>query len=621
MKWFLILLFIIQIYPQQQKKVVVEDYERCKQKLDNGDTLIFNNIRKEYYLILALLLTTSSNAQVLMSDKGYNPPADIYPPSIPGGLNGVAISDDSLLFYWNHSPENDLNRYVAWFMGAVKDSTSNDSIYIGGLTPNTTYGLRVLSVDNNGNRSAYSDSIQRTTLDTVTALTKPAIPTTLTVTDTVDGIDLSWTPNPPNATNFVIMKNGADYDTVAYPISTYSDADTIDGVFHTYKLYAYNAGGESDTTATVTAERVSSNTYYVSTSGSDAGTGTNPNTAWQTLSKLQGFISSTWSLAGYKIKFKCGDTWTTRGNTGTYGSGLSLVGLQGTSDNWIVFTSYGTGNKPRFDFTGFGDVFQLKRLSTATSAQYIRFEGLSIYPSGTYSNYNLPRYAFGCGSGQDIAGISDIEVRNCYIKNVGGGINLQSDGADIFNIVLVQDTIIETFGGTYFTGYDGMGCAVSFQAADGYRDYDIRIDSCHFENIPNHANAGVHDHAIYTHNNSREYLIRYNTVKDTSPSDTLNTDGFAIAGGAQMTISNNTFDGEIFVGIGLSAQQKNSGTQDSIDVYNNVIGNGVVYGIKIYQLSAYTGTILNYLNIYNNKIYDIDEAALYFVVICFQFVL
>jgi len=262
-KWLLVLLFTIQIYPQQVKDVTVEDYERYKQKLEDGETLTFA-IRKNYWLILALMLTVSSQGQILMSDKGHNPPADVFPPSVPVGLNGVAISHDTLLFYGYNSPEGDLNKYVIWFYGAVKDSTSNDSIYIG-IIANTTYGFRVLAVDVNGNRSAYCDSIQRTTYDTTSSGgTTPEMPTALTVTDTTDEITLTWVNNPPNADSIVIQRNSVNYDTVAYPIATYTDLDSIDGVYYTYRIYALNETGRSDTTATVTAERVSSNTYYIS---------------------------------------------------------------------------------------------------------------------------------------------------------------------------------------------------------------------------------------------------------------------------------------------------------------------------------------------------------------------
>lgn len=275
-------------------------FETLEAKLDRGDTLIFTNIRKHYHLILALMLSASSSAQIMISDKGYNPPADIEPPPIPSGLNGVAISDDSLLIYGYHSAS--AAKFVVWFFGAVKDSTSNDSIYIGGLKPYTTYGFRVLAVDVNGNRSAYCDSIQRTTLDTVTSvLTKPAAPTSLIALDSLDGVDLRATPNPPNATAYVIVRDGAEYDTllVSPPqMINWTDTDTKDGIQHSYYVYGYNAAGDGDPSNTVVVMRRSSNTYYFSNAGSDNGDGS-IEYPFKTIGKL----NSLW-LNGKNAKFQ-----------------------------------------------------------------------------------------------------------------------------------------------------------------------------------------------------------------------------------------------------------------------------------------------------------------------------
>lgn len=75
------------------------------------------------------------------------------------------------------------------------------------------------------------------------------------------------------------------------------------------------------------------NTFYVSTSGNDNNNGTDPNTPWKTLGK----VSSTTFNAGDIIQLKCGDTWS--------GGELILKG-SGSSTNWIMVSSYGTGNKP-----------------------------------------------------------------------------------------------------------------------------------------------------------------------------------------------------------------------------------------------------------------------------------
>ena len=325
------LLLSINLFPQNNF------YENYK-KLQSGDTLIFSRdqIKKTFPFIMALMLALPINGQVIMmGDKGYNPPADITPPPVPAGLNGVAVSDDSLLFYGYNSP--DAVKYVMWFFGAVKDSTSNDSIYIGGLSPNTTYGLRVLAVDVNDNRSAYCDSIQRTTYDTTSSTeAPPAMPTNLVATNTIDEITLGWTNNPPNASNVVIMRDNADYDTVAYPTNSWTDESTSYGVDYEYKLYAYNGGGESDTTSAITVQKVSASgeVIYISyTEGDNNNSGLSPSEPIKTIAKL----NSLW-LDGKDVKFKRGDTWS--------GTTL-LVQYSGTAENPITFSNYGSGALPK----------------------------------------------------------------------------------------------------------------------------------------------------------------------------------------------------------------------------------------------------------------------------------
>jgi hypothetical protein len=78
---------------------------------------------------------------------------------------------------------------------------------------------------------------------------------------------------------------------------------------------------------------LSATNHYVSNAGSDAANGLTIGTSWQTINKVN---ISTFS-AGDTIFFKCGDTW--RENL--------LVPSSGSSSHNIVFTSYGTGAKPR----------------------------------------------------------------------------------------------------------------------------------------------------------------------------------------------------------------------------------------------------------------------------------
>ena len=329
-KWLFVLFLTVQINAQSER---VSEFYEYYQKLQRGDTLTFSvpQLRKIYPLLMSLLLTLPINGQVIMmGDKGYTPDSDIIPPSIPKGLNGVAVSDDSLLFYWTNPPEGDFVKNYVWFYGALKDSTVNDSIYIGGLLPNKTYGLRVKSRDDKYNYSAYSDSVQVTTLDTVTMPEVPAKPTNLVVTDSLDALTLQFTANGINTSYFDIQRDDLDYDTIDFStksvLVTWSEADTTDGVYHEYKVKARNATGSSAYCDSVIAERYTSNTYYVSSGGSNSNSGTNPNLAWATLGK----VNAAW-LEGMNVLINRNDT---------------LNGSLSITNNNVLVGSYGTGAKP-----------------------------------------------------------------------------------------------------------------------------------------------------------------------------------------------------------------------------------------------------------------------------------
>lgn len=71
--------------------------------------------------------------------------------------------------------------------------------------------------------------------------------------------------------------------------------------------------------------------YYVSNAGSDSNSGTDPDSPWATLERVNTFHFR----PGDTIHFKCGDTW--RGQ---------LLPRSGSESGYVEYTLYGTGNKP-----------------------------------------------------------------------------------------------------------------------------------------------------------------------------------------------------------------------------------------------------------------------------------
>jgi hypothetical protein len=137
-----------------------------------------------------------------------------------------------------------------------------------------------------------------------------------------------------------------------------------------------------------------SNTYYVSATGSDSNDGLTTSTPWQTITKVN---ASSFS-PGDVISFKGGDTFT----------GNLQINNSGSTGRPITYTSYGTGKATIANTAGHG--------ITAVDKQYITISNLTITGTGTAytgSYTGLSFFAFTAGtyhsislSGLDISGFT-----------------------------------------------------------------------------------------------------------------------------------------------------------------------------------------------------------------------
>ena len=121
-------------------------------------------------------------------------------------------------------------------------------------------------------------------------------------------------------------------------------------------------------------------TYYLSSSGNDSNSGTDPSSAWQTLSK----VNATTFQSGDQILFRRGDTF--------YGN--IVVNISGSSSTPITYGSYGSGAKPVI--TGFtsvtswtnkgGNIWESTNpVSTLSDLKTVLINGQSV-PMGRYPN-------------------------------------------------------------------------------------------------------------------------------------------------------------------------------------------------------------------------------------------
>ncbi len=136
--------------------------------------------------------------------------------------------------------------------------------------------------------------------------------------------------------------------------------------------------------------------YYVdSVNGSDSNTGTTPGSAWQSLAKVQNFVSQL--KPGTSILFARGRTWT---------GGLELTGVNGTATAPIVFGNYGSGALPVFD-GGSSSKYGFH----ASSGSHVTIDGFEIR-NFTYNGVSIH------SSGGTMPGWT---VQNCNIHNTGPG--------------------------------------------------------------------------------------------------------------------------------------------------------------------------------------------------------
>jgi hypothetical protein len=96
---------------------------------------------------------------------------DVTPPSAPTGVTATVVSNTQLDLIWSASSDNVgvVDYHIETCVGAScstwgeVDTSTTPSYPLTGLTPNTTYGIRIRAQDAAGNFSSYSTPIYQTT--------------------------------------------------------------------------------------------------------------------------------------------------------------------------------------------------------------------------------------------------------------------------------------------------------------------------------------------------------------------------------------------------------------------------------------------------------------------------
>ena len=191
------------------------------------------------------ILTGVNNAKITVQQ--FNPP------TAPSNLSASAASSSQINLTWTDNSNNETGFKIMRKTGAsgtyalIATNAANTNSYNDtGLTANTTYYYKVIATNSAGDSAASNET------SAITNQNLPASPTNLdyTIISTTE-IDLKWTDNSNNETNFIIERsvgNNTGYSqlTELGPGATsYKDTTVISSQSYYYRVKAKNLAGNS----------------------------------------------------------------------------------------------------------------------------------------------------------------------------------------------------------------------------------------------------------------------------------------------------------------------------------------------------------------------------------------
>ena len=195
----------------------------------------------------------------------YLPPVVFPTPTGPTGLTATAVSSSQINLTWVDSDTTEQGFKIERCTGAgcsnfaqIATVGANVTSYSNtGLTGSTSYSYRVRAYNASGD-SNYSNTASAVTQ---AAPALPAAPTNLAATViSKSQINLSWTDNADNETGFRIQRckgstctNFALIATVGANVTSYANTNLTANTTYRYRVYAYNASGNSGYSNVATA--------------------------------------------------------------------------------------------------------------------------------------------------------------------------------------------------------------------------------------------------------------------------------------------------------------------------------------------------------------------------------
>jgi hypothetical protein len=324
-------------------------------------------------------------------------------------------------------------------------------------------------------------------------------------------------------------------------------------------------------------------TFYISdTLGDDTRTvaqAQNQATPWKTMRKVEQFGNGSLgsypnkAAAGDAFKFKSGETFYCTDRSfggfrwwgGSYGSSPS-----GTSSDPIIFTSYGTGDKPNLLFPDSTLEAWEKVVFHFEGTNYVKIDGIQFNdprsPVASAQNPYTASKIGGARTGQAIflgEGSGSIScnnniVTNCYTNNIGYGISVCGDN-NIFTY-----NYFENFGQAYpFTDASYGQISVQITGNNNVIKYNTMKGGWAWAETFSW-NGGTIEFVDASNNTT----VMYNTIVDCSGITELGISNPANAGA---TISNILFAYNKVINCGDLAYVNPNITASNIQIYNNVV--------------------------------------------------
>jgi len=171
-------------------------------------------------------------------------------PDAPSGLAAAALSPTAITISWTDNSTNEtgfrIERFISGSWQEITTVGADVSVYTNtGLTGNTFYNYKVRAYNAAGN-SAYCTESNATTPPMPPDAPSDLVSSTITAST----ILLEWVDNATNEDGFKLQRslNGITYTNRATPApdaGSYNDTGLTENTPYWYRIYAYNAGGNS----------------------------------------------------------------------------------------------------------------------------------------------------------------------------------------------------------------------------------------------------------------------------------------------------------------------------------------------------------------------------------------